>query len=256
LSRPLRIALITDIHGNLPALQAVLTHLASQSIDRIVQLGDAVSGPLWPAETLARLQALQAHHVMGNHDLAVLNPLAAALNPGDAHARAKLDEAQLAFMATWPKSVLLPHGGFAFHASPRAIDLYLLEQANADQARLRPIAQIRAELQDPSCRAARWIACGHSHVQRTVQLPEGPLVINAGSVGLQAYTEPATDLYPAHTHAMGSPHARYSVIEATDSSLSVTQHAVVYDWQAASQRAAAMGRDDWARALLTGHGFA
>ena len=47
----MRLAVLADIHGNLDALQAVLADLARQSPDLIVNLGDCLSGPLWPLET-------------------------------------------------------------------------------------------------------------------------------------------------------------------------------------------------------------
>ena len=54
----MRLAVIADIHGNLLALDAVLTDIAARGVDLTVNLGDCVSGPLWPAETAARLMAL------------------------------------------------------------------------------------------------------------------------------------------------------------------------------------------------------
>ena len=54
----MRIAVVSDIHGNLPALDAVLADIAREGVDVTVNLGDIVSGPLWPGETCARLMAL------------------------------------------------------------------------------------------------------------------------------------------------------------------------------------------------------
>ena len=53
----MRIAVIADIHGNLPALEAVLADIARRGADRILNLGDCVSGPLWPRETMELLDA-------------------------------------------------------------------------------------------------------------------------------------------------------------------------------------------------------
>ena len=50
----MRLAAITDIHGNLPALEAVLADIARSQVDLTVNLGDIVSGPLWPVETADR----------------------------------------------------------------------------------------------------------------------------------------------------------------------------------------------------------
>ncbi|MBA4263191.1 MAG: YfcE family phosphodiesterase, partial [Comamonadaceae bacterium] len=53
----MRIAFVSDIHGNLPALQAVLAHIARHGVDRIINLGDSLSGPLLPEETAQFLMA-------------------------------------------------------------------------------------------------------------------------------------------------------------------------------------------------------
>ena len=73
----MRIAVIADIHGNILALEAVLADLARRGgADRVVNLGDCVSGPLWPRETMERLEALGWPTVRGNHDRRVaLDPL-------------------------------------------------------------------------------------------------------------------------------------------------------------------------------------
>ncbi|TIT30318.1 MAG: metallophosphoesterase family protein, partial [Mesorhizobium sp.] len=65
----MRIAVLADIHGNLLALDAVLDDLKHRGgADITVNLGDCVSGPLWPRETMERLQALKLPTVRGNHD--------------------------------------------------------------------------------------------------------------------------------------------------------------------------------------------
>ena len=64
----LRIAAISDIHGNLPALEAVLADIARRGADLVVNCGDILSGPLWPAETAERLMALNLPTIAGNHE--------------------------------------------------------------------------------------------------------------------------------------------------------------------------------------------
>ena len=64
----MRFAAIADIHGNYLALEAVLADIRTQGIDAIVNLGDMVSGPLDARRTMDVLKALDAVHVLGNHD--------------------------------------------------------------------------------------------------------------------------------------------------------------------------------------------
>jgi predicted phosphodiesterase len=63
----MRIAILADIHGNVLALEAVLTDLESRKVDKFVNLGDCVSGPLWPRETAELLMRLSWPTVRGNH---------------------------------------------------------------------------------------------------------------------------------------------------------------------------------------------
>jgi hypothetical protein len=67
----MRIAVIADVHGNAPALEAVRADIARRNVERIVNLGDCVSGPLWPRETVEALITAQWPTVRGNHDRCV-----------------------------------------------------------------------------------------------------------------------------------------------------------------------------------------
>jgi predicted phosphodiesterase len=64
----MRIAIIADIHGNLPAPEAVLADIARHEVDCTINLGDCVSGPLWPREVCDLLMARQDLSIRGNHD--------------------------------------------------------------------------------------------------------------------------------------------------------------------------------------------
>ena len=68
----MRIAAISDIHGNLGALEAVLTGVADLGVDLIVNLGDICSGPLQPRETLELLRGLAVPTIAGNHERQLL----------------------------------------------------------------------------------------------------------------------------------------------------------------------------------------
>ena len=71
----MRIAIIADIHGNLPALEAVLADIQRRRIDRTINLGDSVSGPLWPREVCDLLMASSSLVIRGNHDRWVSVPI-------------------------------------------------------------------------------------------------------------------------------------------------------------------------------------
>jgi hypothetical protein len=82
-----------------------------------------------------------------------------------------------------------------------------------------------------------------------MHLDDGRVIVNPGSVGLQAFSD--DDPFP-HTMAVGSPHARYALIERTRGGWRVEMMAVAYDWDAAAVLAEQQERPDWARALRTG----
>jgi predicted phosphodiesterase len=64
----MRLAVISDVHGNLPALEAVLADIKGRAVDFTVNLGDCVTSPLWPKETFEALRSLALPTVRGNHD--------------------------------------------------------------------------------------------------------------------------------------------------------------------------------------------
>ena len=71
----MRIAVIADIHGNLPALEAVLADIQHRNVDRTINLGDCVSGPLWPREVCDQLMASDNLTIRGNHDRWCQDPI-------------------------------------------------------------------------------------------------------------------------------------------------------------------------------------
>ena len=68
----MRLAAVTDIHGNLPALEAVLADVGRSQVGPVVNLGDILAGPLLPVETADRLMALALLTIRGNHERQVL----------------------------------------------------------------------------------------------------------------------------------------------------------------------------------------
>jgi predicted phosphodiesterase len=242
----MRLAVIADMHGNLPALEAVLADIERRRVTDIVNLGDCVSGPLWPRETCALLMARGFPTVRGNHDRWVATLAPADMYPSDRYTFGELDETQRRWLGDLPATLRLDPGILAVHGRPADDNNYLLE--DIEQGRL-----VRAAPDTIAQRLGRTdaalVLCGHSHQQHMVRLPEGPLVINPGSVGLAAYRDPEG---AAHVSEVGSPHARYALVERSDGAMTIELVALDYDHASAVKRAAANSNPGWAHALATG----
>ena len=182
----MRIAALYDIHGNLPALDAVLAEVDLLDVDAIVVGGDVVPGPIM-AETVARLRGLgeRAHFVMGNGD----REMVAAFDAGDGAAgpdtpfarftgwaAARLDQTDRDFLAGFAPIIRLEVddlGPTLFcHGSPRS-DSEIITAITPPE-RLRPMLAGVEE---------RLVVCGHTHHQFALDL-DGRRVLNAGSVGM------------------------------------------------------------------------
>lgn len=231
------VAVIADVHGNIWALDAVLEDLDRRGLHTIVNLGDHVYGPLAPAETAERLLKVDAVNIRGNQDRELLEPAPIGENPTWEYTKANLSAAHLEWLASHP-ATLSWEGMFLCHGSPRSDTEYLLEKVTAEGGVSRPVGELAAAVSES------MILCGHTHVPRLMEA-NGRLILNPGSVGLQAYSD---DLPMPHVMETGSPHARYAILEGDR----VEFIALAYDRQSAAAAARANGRDDWAHALLTG----
>lgn len=247
----LKFAVVSDIHGNLPALEAVIAEIAREGVDAVLNLGDIASGPLWPGETVALLRTLPWPTIRGNHERQVLGDVA-TMSASDAHARARLSDDDLAWLRALPATMRPAAGVFCCHGTPTSDVDYFLETVTADFApqgspgvRLAHEAEVRQRLGGVT---EGLLLCGHTHRARAVACG-GTLVVNPGSVGLQAYD----DAHP-HTHIieMGSPHARWAMVTHDGRAWSAQLRATAYDWHAAANQAEGHGRGDWADALRSG----
>lgn len=181
----MRVATIYDIHGNLPALEAVIANLRHEKVDRIVVGGDVFPGPL-ATDCLDLLTQLDipADFIRGNGDRAVIDMMH-HIDPVSVPQQAwpaikwnadHLNESQLAILESWPPTTRMKVDGIGevlfCHATPQS-DRPIFTRRTAEEKLLPIFAAIDADL----------VVCGHTHMQfdRTV----GSLrVVNSGSVGM------------------------------------------------------------------------
>ena len=190
------VAALYDIHGNLPALEAVLEDVRQADVDQIVVGGDVVPGPM-PRETLRRLLDLKlpTHFIYGNGELAILAQMAAArtgsvnywgttsgARPPESIVEvyrwtaAKLEPEFEPVLARWPKTLKLEIDGLGqvvfCHSTPRN-ETEVFTRLTAED-RLVPIFE---GLHTPV------VVCGHTHMQFDRMIGK-TRVLNAGSVGM------------------------------------------------------------------------
>ena len=187
----MRVAILSDIHGNLEALQAVLTQCEAAGVDRIVCLGDVVGYGADPNACIAQVCDVAAAVLAGNHDRAAVGLEDANFFNSAALAAVRWTETQLTgthigYLREWPMS-LWEDRAFFVHASPCRPEMwpYIFSPEEA-AAGLR-------------CSDAQQVFVGHSHrafvyaeacnetvvtVEGTARLaPAARYLINAGSVG-------------------------------------------------------------------------
>lgn len=244
----MKIAVVSDIHGNLLALEAVLEDLKRESPDVIVNLGDCVSGPLWPDETATVLRQTNWPTVRGNHDRFLIEDPIEKMGPTDAFSAERLSAENLAWLKTTQPTIRLNDDVFLCHGTPDNDDRYLSEKVEGPKGHLPDEETLLVEIKSET---SPIICCGHTHIPRIIRLQAtGQTILNPGSVGLPSYED---DHPLRHKMEVGSPHARYAIMTQTDKDWNFQERILSYDWDAASREAERNGRPGWARSLK--HGF-
>jgi putative phosphoesterase len=214
----LRVAALYDVHGNLPALEAVLAEVEHEGVDEIVFGGDIASGPL-PRETVDRVRAVpRARFVRGNADRLSSPAMSPEWDAARRWVEAQLDDEQIAWLAELPFSAVLDDTLYV-HATPQDDETVITELTSDER-----LAELLAGVEQ------RRVVAGHTHMQ--LRRPVGDVVfVNAGSVGMPYEAEPG---------------AYWALLEGEDVTLCRTD----YDRQAAAEQIRA-SRHPLAESLAT-----
>ncbi len=242
----MRAAILADIHGNAPALEAVLEDLQRYDVDHLYHLGDAFNGPIDPAGVARLLRALPMAHVRGNGERMILASDPAARSGSAQFARERLHDDDLEWIETWP-GVHRESRVLACHGSPRSDEEYLLEHLGPDGGVTLRAPSTVADILGSD--RAPLVLCGHTHLPHIVRVDATCTVLNPGSVGLPAYDD--TRPVP-HRMEAGTPHARYAIVELLPHGFEITLRAIPYDVERAAHLAEQFGFDAWAKTLRTG----
>ncbi len=246
LSYSSKVAVLSDVHGNRWALEAVLADINRRGVIDIVNLGDTLYGPLDPSGCADMIIGLRLPTVRGNQDRIVVDGSNAADSPTLQYVRSNLRQEHLKWLESLDLTAVVHGTFFLCHGTPADDEQYLLNDVRESGVHLASPADLETSLSNVG---PPVLLCGHDHAPRTLRLPNGKLLVNPGSVGLQAYDDDAP-----HPHVMqtGTPHARYSLVYGGAHGWVVEDIAVPYDWDAASRVALENGRPDWATWLASG----
>jgi putative phosphoesterase len=236
-----RLALISDIHGNCVALDAVLADRARHQVDDIICLGDIAAGGPQPAQVLGRLRELDCQVIRGNADGWLLDGLPAGrseetrrLGEVVAWAREQLAAADLDYLAALPPTatitVAVGLSLFCFHGSPRA-DIDRLLATTPEQE----LDELFADAPQ-----AHVFAGGHTHRQLLRPYRQSVLV-NPGSVGL-----PLGSLVSSSGAPPLPAWAEYALVQVDGADVEVTFRRVAIDVVALAAATAAMPHATWA----------
>ncbi len=245
-------AIISDIHGNLRALIAVLKDIKLRGIEIIINLGDHFYGALEPEGVAEILRENPMICISGNTDRAILESIERdgpkSHKPEMERVKSELCKESIAWLKTLPDTTSVDKLFFACHGTPENDNEYLLEQVTDRGVFVYNDEYLMEKVKDID---ERIILCGHSHINRAVYLSNDKIILNPGSVGLPAYL--GSEKYE-HRFAMESmtPHAKYAIVKADGKKISIDQMNVAYDWHAASAAARSNGNENWAQFLLTG----
>jgi predicted phosphodiesterase len=219
----MRVGFISDIHGNLPALEAVLADLEQRGYDQLVCLGDVCFGPQAPA-CLERVRELGCPVILGNWDSWSIDGFPPADDPvgimlheiGEWWAKQLTDDSRAfvhTFVPTLELAVSDDCGMFFFHGSPRSFSDFLFATTPDDELE-RLLDGIEATV----------LVGGHTHLQMLRRFGRS-VIVNPGSVG-----QPFRQWWP-HEIRVGR-WAEYGIVDADGDDLDVALHRVQYDFGA------------------------
>ncbi|MEP7134594.1 MAG: metallophosphoesterase family protein [Chloroflexota bacterium] len=231
----MRFAFISDIHGNLHALDLVLADLQHTQVDHLVCLGDIASLGPQPREVIARLRQLQTPIIMGNHENYLLNPQLTEthspwLRAAELWCLAQLTAEDMNYLSSFPAQLsfaVSPNKSLlCFHGSPRSNEEFLYPTTPSE---------VFEELF--SGQPASLFIGGHTHVQMVRQHKSATL-INPGSVGMPfEFPRPGSEQH-------GLRRAEYAIVDITDDRLTVNLHQLPIDFDYLAQVARASGLPD------------
>ena len=211
----MRLAIISDIHGNYPAFKAVVEDIQNNDIDQTICLGDVVTLGPHPKEVIELLKSLECKSITGNHESALLNmrhtskyKIAKPVIPVLEWCKSKLSKDDLDFLNSFESCIKINFSQkdklLCFHGSPSS-NCEIISSSS-------PEAQMKRHF---NANEFKYYTGGHSHIQMLRQY-NGKLIINPGSVGI-----PFINIPPLGKSPSLLPWAEYAVVNYNKGTLGV-----------------------------------
>lgn len=206
----MRVAIIADIHSNLPALEAVTHEIERVDVSMTVCAGDVIGYGASPNECARAIMRLASHTVRGNHEVSALGNDTSGMNPYAAAASrwtsAKLEADARAFLARIPTGVHFDVHGTALAMYHGSVDDYL-EYVYEDQVEEELLVRASADI----------VILGHTHFPYVREFARG-LVVNPGSVGQPRDGDPRASLalYDSATRSCSIRRIDYDIDAAAE----------------------------------------
>jgi len=218
----MRLAIISDIHGNYEAFKAVVEDIRNSKVDKIVCLGDVATLGPQPNEVIELLKSLECPCITGNHESALFDlqnaakyKIAKPVIPVLEWCKTKLSNKQLNFLNSFKSDIVINFTSknklLCFHGSPMS-NIELISSTS-------PEAQMKRHFYNSEF---KYFSGGHSHIQMLRQY-NGKLIINPGSVGIPFVKIPALGKSPSLL-----PWAEYALLIYAKGSLSADLRRINY----------------------------
>jgi len=244
----MKIAILSDIHSNVYALEAVIKDAKSKDVEVFLNLGDSFYGPIEPRATYDLIKENKFISICGNQDREILEASLEQMQENETlkYVYDDLGEEVLYWIQALPFEKFVMESLYITHGTQHDDMVYMLEEVSSGKPVLRDDKKIIELIDDVE---SKFVACGHSHTARCVNLSTGQVVINPGSVGLQAYKDEEPSVHKIENH---TPDASYVILTIDDESYNIELFKVAYDYEKAALKAEENGREDWAYALRNG----
>lgn len=239
----MRLAAISDIHGNTWALKAVLKDIERHCPDITLNLGDSLYGPLQPMETFNLIKSKNIITISGNEDRLIFDRHKSSSTLDFVINDLGFDAIE--WLKLLPKTLSVSSDFFLCHGTADCDTEYLIEDVSKGYISVKNSNDLKDMLKKVH---QKIILCGHSHLPWIVNTPER-IIINPGSVGCPAFDDDHPVYHKVENY---SNHAKYCMVEFLGKEIIVNHISVAYDYMKAVNCAVKNNRPDWANWLKYG----